>query len=67
MGVLLFFFYGFIVFFVKLGSKMKMGFVIYLWGKDWDFFILIENCFKVKIFGVELWIEYVYVVMLDFF
>jgi sugar phosphate isomerase/epimerase len=36
------------------GSKMKLGLVTYLWGKDWDVPTLIANCSKAKIGGVEL-------------
>jgi sugar phosphate isomerase/epimerase len=36
------------------GSKMKLGLVTYLWGKDWDLPTLIANCEKAKVLGVEL-------------
>ncbi len=36
------------------GSKMKLGLVTYLWGKDWDLPTLIANCEKSKVLGVEL-------------
>src|SRR5207244_918461 len=36
------------------GSKMKLGLVTYLWGKDWDVPSLIANCGQAKIYGVEL-------------
>ena len=36
------------------GSKMKLGLVTYLWGKDWDLPTLIANCEKTKVLGVEL-------------
>lgn len=39
-------------------SKMKLGLVTYLWGKDWDIPTLIANCSKSKIYGVELRTEH---------
>ncbi len=39
-------------------SKMKLGLVTYLWGKDWDIPTLITNCSKSKIYGVELRTEH---------
>jgi len=36
------------------GSKMKLGLVTYLWGRDWDLPTLIANCEKTKVLGVEL-------------
>ncbi len=36
------------------GSKMKLGLVTYLWGRDWDLPTLIANCEKTGILGVEL-------------
>ncbi len=38
----------------KPGSKMRLGLVTYLWGKDWDLPTLIANCEKSKVLGVEL-------------
>jgi sugar phosphate isomerase/epimerase len=38
----------------KPGSKMKFGLVTYLWGQDWDLPMLIANCEKTKVLGVEL-------------
>ena len=35
-------------------SKMKLGLVTYLWGKDWDLQTLIANCEKSGLLGVEL-------------
>ena len=35
-------------------SKMKLGLVTYLWGKDWDLPTLIANCEKTGLLGVEL-------------
>ncbi|MBX2870873.1 MAG: sugar phosphate isomerase/epimerase [Saprospiraceae bacterium] len=64
-GALLSPLYGFKVPPPKLGSKMKMGLVTYLWGKDWDLPTLITNCAKAKTFGVELRIEHAHAVTLD--
>jgi sugar phosphate isomerase/epimerase len=36
------------------GSKMKLGLVTYLWGRDWDLPTLIANCERTKVLGVEL-------------
>ncbi len=36
------------------GSKMALGLVTYLWGKDWDLPTLIANCEKSGVLGVEL-------------
>jgi sugar phosphate isomerase/epimerase len=36
------------------GSKMRFGFVTYLWGQDWDLPTLIANCAKSGLLGVEL-------------
>jgi sugar phosphate isomerase/epimerase len=36
------------------GSKMKLGLVTYLWGRDWALPTLIANCEKTKVLGVEL-------------
>jgi len=46
-------------------SKMKLGLVTYLWGKDWDVPTLIENCTKTGIGGVELRVEHAHKVMPD--
>lgn len=35
-------------------SRMKLGLVTYLWGRDWDLPTLIENCEQAEIHGVEL-------------
>lgn len=35
------------------GSKMKLGLVTYLWGRDWDLPTLIDNCERTKVLGVE--------------
>ena len=36
------------------GSKMALGLVTYLWGRDWDLPTLIANCEQAKVHGVEL-------------
>jgi len=36
------------------GSKMKLGLVTYLWGRDWELPTLIANCERTKVLGVEL-------------
>jgi len=38
----------------KPGSKMKLGLVTYLWGKDWDLPTCIANCEKTQVLGLEL-------------
>jgi sugar phosphate isomerase/epimerase len=38
----------------KPGSKMRLGLVTYLWGKDWDLPTLIRNCETTNVLGVEL-------------
>ena len=38
----------------KRVSKMQLGLVTYLWGKDWDLTTLIDNCTKSNVLGVEL-------------
>lgn len=47
------------------GSKMKLGMVTYLWGKDWDLPTLIKNCSETEILGVELRVEHAHAVTLD--
>ncbi len=39
---------------MMLKSKMKLGLVTYLWGKDWDLPTLIANCELTGFMGVEL-------------
>ncbi|MBK5279825.1 MAG: sugar phosphate isomerase/epimerase [Bacteroidia bacterium] len=39
-------------------SKMKLGLVTYLWGKDWDIPTLIKNCTAANILGVELRVDH---------
>lgn len=41
----------------------QLGFVTYLWGKDWDVPTLIKNCTDTKIHGVELRVEHAHKVM----
>jgi len=42
----------------KDSSKMKLGFVTYQWGRDWDLPTLIANCEKAGVLGVELRTEH---------
>ena len=44
-------------------TKIKLGFVTYLWGKDWDVPTLIKNCSASNIHGVELRVEHAHKVM----
>lgn len=46
-------------------SAVKLGFVTYLWGKDWDLPTLIKNCTDTKILGVELRVDHAHNVMPD--
>lgn len=46
-------------------SKMKLGLVTYLWGKDWDIPTIIKNLTEAQIHGVELRIEHAHGVTLD--
>lgn len=39
-------------------AEMKLGFVTYLWGKDWDQDTLIKNLAASKIHGVELRVDH---------
>ncbi len=39
-------------------QAMKLGFVTYLWGKDWDLDTLIRNLTASKILGVELRVDH---------
>jgi sugar phosphate isomerase/epimerase len=45
--------------------KMQLGFVTYLWGKDWDLPTLIKNLSDTQITGVELRVEHAHKVMPD--
>ncbi|MVM30086.1 TIM barrel protein [Spirosoma sp. HMF4905] len=44
-------------------SAIKLGFVTYLWGKDWDLPTLIKNCADTGLLGVELRVEHAHNVM----
>lgn len=44
-------------------SGVKLGFVTYLWGKDWDLPTLLKNCADTNILGVELRVEHAHNVM----
>jgi len=46
-------------------TKMKLGLVTYLWGKDWDLPTLITNCEKSNLAGVELRTEHAHGVEAD--
>ncbi|WP_229206794.1 sugar phosphate isomerase/epimerase family protein [Dyadobacter crusticola] len=49
--------------YLALKPEMKLGFVTYLWGKDWDVPTIIRNCSETKIHGVELRVEHAHKVM----
>jgi len=38
----------------KTPARTRFGFTTYQWGKDWDVPVLIANCSKAGVFGVEL-------------
>lgn len=42
----------------KPASKMKLGLVTYLWGKDWDVPTLIANCTATGLMGIELRVDH---------
>ena len=42
------------VLWAEAGSKMKLGMVTYMWGAEWDLPMLLANCEKTGILGVEL-------------
>lgn len=44
-------------------TDIQLGFVTYLWGKDWDVPTLIKNLTETKIHGVELRVEHAHKVM----
>lgn len=44
-------------------QHIQLGFVTYLWGKDWDVPTLIKNCTDTHIHGVELRVEHAHKVM----
>src|SRR5690606_30298780 len=39
-------------------TKMKLGLVTYLWGKDWDVPTLIANCMATGLEGIELRVDH---------
>ncbi|NIJ54415.1 sugar phosphate isomerase/epimerase family protein [Dyadobacter arcticus] len=43
--------------------QMQLGFVTYLWGKDWDVPTIIKNLSETHIHGVELRVEHAHKVM----
>jgi sugar phosphate isomerase/epimerase len=49
---------GQLVFGKDKAPGMKLGFVTYLWGKDWDQDTLIKNLTAAKILGVELRVDH---------
>ena len=49
---------GQLVFGKDKAQEMKLGFVTYLWGKDWDLDTLIKNLTESKILGVELRVDH---------
>ncbi len=48
---------------VRAKPAVKLGFVTYLWGKDWDLPTVIKNCADTGIHGVELRVEHAHNVM----
>lgn len=42
----------------KVKTRMKLGFVTYLWGKDWDIPTLIKNLSESNVLGVELRVDH---------
>ncbi len=46
-------------------SGMKMGFVTYLWGQDWDLPTLISNCEKSGLLGIELRVDHAHKVEIN--
>ncbi len=44
---------------------IKLGFVTYLWGKDWDVPTLIKNCADTGLEGIELRVDHAHKVMPD--
>ncbi|WP_018620534.1 sugar phosphate isomerase/epimerase family protein [Spirosoma luteum] len=47
----------------QMKPAVKLGFVTYLWGKDWDLPTVIKNCADTNIHGVELRVEHAHNVM----
>jgi sugar phosphate isomerase/epimerase len=46
-------------------SGMKLGFVTYLWGQDWDLPTLISNCEKSGLLGIELRVDHAHKVEIN--
>jgi len=46
-------------------SGMKLGFVTYLWGQDWDLLTLISNCEKSGLLGIELRVDHAHKVEIN--
>ncbi len=46
-------------------SGMKMGFVTYLWGQDWDLPTLISNCERSGLLGIELRVDHAHKVEIN--
>lgn len=46
-------------------TGIQLGFVTYLWGKDWDIATIIKNCAQTHIGGVELRVDHAHKVMPD--
>lgn len=44
-------------------TGIQLGFVTYLWGKDWDIATIIKNCAQTHIGGVELRVDHAHKVM----
>lgn len=44
-------------------TSVQLGFVTYLWGKDWDIATIIKNCTQTHIGGVELRVDHAHKVM----
>jgi hypothetical protein len=49
----------------RAASAMKMGFVTYLWGQDWDLPTLISNCEKSGLLGIELRVDHAHKVEIN--
>ena len=45
--------------------EMKLGFVTYLWGQDWDLPTLIANCEKSGLLGIELRVDHAHKVEIN--
>ncbi|SEI92445.1 Sugar phosphate isomerase/epimerase [Dyadobacter koreensis] len=49
----------------RFRANFQLGFVTYLWGKDWDVKTIIKNCTATNIHGVELRVEHAHKVMAE--